>query len=275
MIKGIKYFLITSVALGFLQIDTSAMKMKRDDEDSNNNNLVTKIKSDVSNPIENKKAECPEENDQNNKIASILENIRDLIQENGKIRELQQTSLSRMQQQSEEINALQAKINPLLQENETLSRKVSALQEKIIHSRPLRAIFSYPVYGGGWVPYTNANWAPITFEHFQGDESLRGNLSTVKIPEDGFYSLYAHYAWRADAKGNTGAYTAISVNDPTNGYLDKYFVDHHLARGFQTIGGLRRDAHLKKGDKVMVSISASPHAEYYLGHFLFNIEKIH
>lgn len=131
MTKGIKYFLITSVALGFLQMDTSAMRMKRDDEDSNNNNLVTKLKSEGSNPIENKKAECPEENDQNNKIASILlENMRDLIQENGKIRELQQTTLSRMQQQSEEINALQAKINPLLQENETLNRKVGELQRR-------------------------------------------------------------------------------------------------------------------------------------------------
>lgn len=278
MIKGIKYFLITSVALGFLQMDTSAMRMKRDDEDSNNNNLVTKLKSEGSNPIENKKAECPEENDQNNKIASILlENMRDLIQENGKIRELQQTTLSRMQQQSEEINSLQAKIDPLLKENETLSRKVGELQEQLNPSKYLKAtLVSYNK--SEWRPYTTpGSYVPITFEKFVGeDKRMKGeNDSFIRIPEDGLYSLYAHYCCHATNAGPTAPYTCIMINTPSDGSNLNYFVHHHLAPGYEASDGLNRIIRLKKDDRVMLSVWGSPNAEYYLANFQLEVEKIH
>jgi hypothetical protein len=155
------------------------------------------------------------------------------------------------------------------QQSVSIIGRIDSLEGKINPVRPLRAVFRNK--HTDWVPYTTSGWLPVTFNLFEGDDRLRGNLSTIIIPEDGSYSLYTHYCWRANAHGSTAPYTAIAINNPNN--IDNYFVFHHLAANYSTMGGLSRDVRLKAGDKVMVSIQGSPNAEYFLGHFQFNIEK--
>lgn len=151
--------------------------------------------------------------------------------------------------------------------------EISPLKEKIKPFKPLRAVFK--MNNSDWSPYTEVTWKPMKFDNCEGDERLGKNLSTIEIPESGLYSLYAHYAWRANLNGNMATYTSIAINNPENGYLEKSFVKHHLiAPRQEEMNGLSRNFLLNKGDKVMVSIYGHPNAEYYLGHFQFEIEKI-
>ncbi len=178
-----------------------------------------------------------------------------------------------MTQLTQENSNLRSIIDEFKQKSEQQSvsiiGRIDSLEGKINPVRPLRAVFRNT--HADWVPYTTSGWLPVTFNRFEGDERLRGNLSTIIIPEDGFYSLYTHYCWRANAHGSSAPYTAIAIGNPNN--IDNYFVFHHLAANYSTMGGLSRDVRLKAGDKVMVSIQGSPNAEYFLGHFQFNIEK--
>lgn len=126
-----------------------------------------------------------------------------------------------------------------------------------------------------WKPYTTVSeWKPITFSdsEFNGDERLRGNLSTIEIPESGVYSLFASYYWRASVNGDAAPYTAIAINSPSN--HQNYFVQHHIAKNYIASGGINRVTRLERGEKVMVSIYGHINAEYFLPHFQFDIEKI-
>ncbi len=171
---------------------------------------------------------------------------------------------------NEMVEKLQQKMNPLIQENENLNKKICELQEKIKPFKPLKAVLKHQPTE--WELYTNVIWTPVPFNIFEGDEELKGeNLSMVEIPEDGVYSLLAHTCWKA--RGDESAvYTSIARNDPGNfiGHYDYYpiFPLH------STLITLTRVTRLKKGEKVMVSIIGSPNAEYWLGEFQFNIEKI-
>ena len=132
-----------------------------------------------------------------------------------------------------------------------------------------------------WAPYINANWTPVTFtvfkrdsnERFEGEDILQRNLSTIEIPEDGEYSLLTHYYWRSNSKGATAPYTGIAINTPTN--MNGCYKQHHLLLPHCVdSGSLNRTTYLHKGEKVMVSIFGQPNAEYYLGGFSFEIEKL-
>ncbi len=171
---------------------------------------------------------------------------------------------------NEMVEKLQQKMNPLIQENENLNNEIRELKEKIKPFKPLKAVLKHQP--SEWELYTNVIWTPVPFNIFEGDDALKGeNVSMVEIPENGVYSLLAHTCWKA--RGNESAvYTAIARNDPGNfiGHYDYYpiFALH------STLITLTRVTRLSKGDKVMVSIIGSPNAEYWLGEFQFNIEKI-
>lgn len=168
---------------------------------------------------------------------------------------------------SEETNN---KVNALTRENENLRKKVNALQEQLNPSRPVKAIFKHS--DAKWKPYVTTGFAPVTFNLFEGDERLKGNLSTIEIPEDGVYSLFATYCWKANANGSAMPCTAISIDNPGNVIC---LVQHHLAPGFSEKSILNRVTHLNKGNKVMVSIFGQPNAEHFLACFQFEIEKLH
>lgn len=123
-----------------------------------------------------------------------------------------------------------------------------------------------------WISYSEAIWKPITFNQFSGSECLRGNLSIIELPEDGVYSLCAHYYWRA-INGSTAPYTAISLNDPTT-HDGIWIAQHHLNQNFVVYDCLNRVQRFKQGDKVMVSVYGQPNAEYHLNGFKFHIEKL-
>lgn len=174
----------------------------------------------------------------------------------------------------DQINLLTTQMQKVTQENTTLSKKVNELQEQINPSRPLRAVFRNS--HNNWLPFTTTGWIPVAFTLFEGNERLKGNLSTIEIPEDGLYSLYAHYFFQSDGKGGQSTPSmAIAINEPAN--IDNYFVALNLSptRVQGDAAGLNRITRLNKGEKVMLSIKGTSTTEYFLGHFQFNIEKIH
>jgi len=193
----------------------------------------------------------------NERLTTVSQNTENFIQE----------QRDRNQNLLQENTDLRRRFTELQQENAGLTERVTRFEAKM---RPLSAVFRHP--HSNWMPYTATGWSPVTFTHFEGDEPLRGNLSTIEIPEGGMYSLTASYFWRANNNGSTAPYTAIAINNPGN--IGNDFVHHHRAQGFGDKGSIKKDVRLRQGDRVMVSIQGSPNAEYFLGHFQFNIEKL-
>ncbi len=169
---------------------------------------------------------------------------------------------------SEMVKDLQQKMNPLIQENETLKKEIYELKEKFNYSKILKGSFYNKE--SKWFPYCDSLWKLFSFDSMEGNIE-QASSSAFIIPEDGVYSLRVHYCWRS-AKGYAGACTGISINNDQN---VKSHAHHHMAKeGDQTEDELHFTTHLKKGEKVMTSILGHQNVEYFSGEFKFYIEKI-
>ncbi len=187
---------------------------------------------------------------------------------------------------NEMVEKLQQKMNPLIQENENLNKKICELQEKTKPFKPLKAVLkNNPLENNvidSWTPYDDVNagaWKPMRFDAFEGDEFMKvENLSAIKIPENGVYSLFSHYCWHSIAKNNEGktaAYTSISINEPSEGFKSYHFAQHHLVDTYVANDCLNRVTYLNKGDRVMLSIKDHPNTEYSKSKFQLKIERIY
>lgn len=121
--------------------------------------------------------------------------------------------------------------------------------------------------------YTSLVDDPVgTFVHRWHDD-LAVNRSTIFIPEDGAYSLAAHFFWQGNAAQHVdGPYTAIAINDAVENTFCKR---HTVLNGNWDDGYITRVAKLRSGDRVSLKIrGAGDNASYNLRYFSLYVEKI-
>jgi len=131
----------------------------------------------------------------------------------------------------------------------------------------------------GWFAYTNTEWTDIIendwktikFDRFEGDNNIKGCMSSIEIPEDGKYFLSSEYYW-ASGNGNIQVETAIAINSPSN--ISNDWHHHNLQYGSGIKSGIRRLTDLNKGDKVMLSVHSSKNSSIFLGHCELSVEKL-
>jgi len=132
----------------------------------------------------------------------------------------------------------------------------------------------------GWFAYTNTEWTDIIendwkaikFDRFEGDNNIKGSMSSIEIPEDGKYFLSSEYYWVSDNINIQRVETAIAINGPSN--ISNDWHHHTLQYGSGIKSGIRRLTDLNKGNKVMLSVRSSENSSIFLGHCELSVEKL-